>query len=127
MASLQNLPDLVEAGGNYIENNQELQQLFHQNYQPPLIDLEKLATYPEGTMGKLFAEEMLRSGFDPNLFIRESGNSLKEDNFASYVHNLRLKTHDIHHFITGFDTSIAGEVGLSAFYFSQSRITLSLF
>jgi ubiquinone biosynthesis protein COQ4 len=41
------------------------------------------------------------------------------DSDATYVRNHLRETHDIWHAVLGFDTSIAGELGVQAFYLAQ--------
>jgi hypothetical protein len=57
---------------------------------------------------------MKRKGFDPNL---HSGMTAKSD--AEYVELRLSQTHDLWHIITGFDTSVVGEIGLQAFHLPQ--------
>ena len=40
---------------------------------------------------------------------------------ADYLFTRRIRTHDIHHYLTNFDTSVAGELGVAAVYYVQTR------
>jgi ubiquinone biosynthesis protein Coq4 len=45
---------------------------------------------------------------------------------ARYLTRRRTMTHDIHHTVTGFDTDLPGEVGVSAVYLAQIHQPVSL-
>ena len=86
-----------------------------------LPDLEALGRLPEGTLGRVFAEHMRRNGLDPAaLPQRESRDELE------YVIAHLYETHDVWHAVTGFDTDVAGELGLQAFYVAQVEGQLGL-
>lgn len=88
--------------------------LIRDRYIPPAHDLETLLTYPEESLGYRYAVAMKQSGFDPNL---HAGMSAATD--AQYVELRLSQTHDIWHLVTGFDTSLIGEIGLQAFHLAQ--------
>jgi ubiquinone biosynthesis protein Coq4 len=77
------------------------------------IDLAALATLPEGTVGRVFADHCRARSLNPNL-----------TNFPAttppelLLHNL-YATHDIWHVVTGWGTDLPGEMGLGAFYAAQ--------
>jgi ubiquinone biosynthesis protein Coq4 len=83
-------------------------------YIPPAHDLEALLTYPQDSLGYIYAATMKKTGFDPNL---HAGMTAESD--AQYVELRLSQTHDIWHIITGFDTSPIGEIGLQAFHLPQ--------
>lgn len=89
-------------------------ELICDRYIPPAHDLDQLLTYPENSLGYIYATAMKKSGFDPNL---HAGMTAKSD--AHYVELRLSQTHDIWHIITGFDTSAIGEIGLQAFHLPQ--------
>ncbi len=88
--------------------------LIRDRYIPPTHDLETLLTYPTDSLGYIYAAAMKEKGFDPNL---HAGMTAKTD--AEYVELRLSQTHDLWHIITGFDTSVVGEIGLQAFHLSQ--------
>jgi ubiquinone biosynthesis protein Coq4 len=88
--------------------------LIRDRYIPPAHDLETLLTLPSDSLGYIYAAEMKRKGFDPNL---HAGMTAKSD--AEYVELRLSQTHDLWHIITGFNTSVVGEIGLQAFHLSQ--------
>jgi len=88
--------------------------LIRDRYIPPAHDLEILLTYPTDSLGYIYATEMKKKGFDPNL---HTGMTAKTD--AEYVELRLSQTHDLWHIVTGFDTSVVGEIGLQAFHLPQ--------
>lgn len=88
--------------------------LIRDRHIPPAHDLETLLTYPIDSLGYIYAVEMKKKGFDPNL---HAGMTAKTD--AEYVELRLSQTHDLWHIVTGFDTSVVGEIGLQAFHLPQ--------
>jgi ubiquinone biosynthesis protein COQ4 len=89
-------------------------ELIDNRYIPLAHDLDQLLTYPENSLGYIYAKAMKESGFDPNL---HAGMTAESD--AHYVELRLSQTHDIWHILTGFSTSFSGEMGLQAFYLPQ--------
>jgi len=88
--------------------------LIRDRYIPPSHDLDKLLTYPPDSLGYLYAAQMKKMGFDPNL---HADMTAKSD--AEYVELRLSQTHDLWHIVTGFDASEIGEIGLQAFHLPQ--------
>jgi ubiquinone biosynthesis protein Coq4 len=78
------------------------------------IDLDCLARLPRGTLGRAFADHMRARGLDPAALPRMEANDP-----LSFVRAHLFETHDVWHVVTGFDTDVAGELGLQAFYMAQ--------
>jgi ubiquinone biosynthesis protein COQ4 len=76
----------------------------------PELTLEKLALYPEGTLGKLFSGYFQRNGIKP--FTYEF--PLKSD--ADFLYKRYRETHDLHHLLTGYGIDDFGEIEIQAFY-----------
>jgi ubiquinone biosynthesis protein COQ4 len=89
-------------------------ELIGDRYIPPAHDLDQLLTYPENSLGYIYAKAMKKSGFDTNL---HAGMTAESD--AHYVELRLSQTHDIWHILTGFSTSFIGEIGLQAFHLPQ--------
>lgn len=89
-------------------------QLIRNRYIPPAHDLAQLLSYPQDSLGYIYAAAMKKAGFDPNL---HAGMLDRSD--AHYVELRLSQTHDIWHIVTGFDTSGIGEIGLQAFHLPQ--------
>ena len=85
------------------------------------IDLAALRTLPAGTLGRVFAEHLIDNNLDPA--------SIPVPSFPAgdvrYVKTHLRETHDIWHIATGFNTDVAGEIGLQAFYLAQLPSRLS--
>ncbi|NVB38996.1 hypothetical protein G6O69_14230 [Pseudenhygromyxa sp. WMMC2535] len=79
----------------------------------PDIDLDKLASLPEGTLGHEFASYFKKNGIDVFGF----DFALNSD--ADYLNKRYRETHDIHHIITGYGIDPIGEIELQAFYYGN--------
>lgn len=88
--------------------------LIDERWIPPTHDLAQLAALPEGSLGQVYAASLARLGYDPNLHA-----GMEPLNDAFYVELRLSQTHDLWHVVTGFDTSVIGEIGLQAFHLSQ--------
>jgi ubiquinone biosynthesis protein COQ4 len=89
-------------------------KLIRDRYISPRHDLDRLLTYPQDSLGYIYATQMKKAGFDPNLHI---GMTAETD--AKYVELRLSQTHDLWHIVTGFDTSPIGEIGLQAVHLAQ--------
>ena len=85
---------------------------------PPLA---VLAALPAGTVGRAFADYLSRNGIDPSALPRRPS-----PDELSYVRAHLFETHDLWHVATGFETDVAGELGLQAFYLAQAEGRLPL-
>jgi len=77
------------------------------------IDLAALATLPEGTVGRAFADHCRARNLNPNLTNYPTSTPQE-----LLFHNL-YATHDIWHVVTGWGNDLPGEMGLGAFYAAQ--------
>jgi ubiquinone biosynthesis protein COQ4 len=77
------------------------------------IDLELLASLPEGTLGHVFADHCRARGLNPNLGYIPPGSEVDW-----LLHHL-ASTHDVWHVVTGWGNDEVGEYGLGAFYTAQ--------
>ncbi|WP_271253961.1 Coq4 family protein [Pseudanabaena sp. Chao 1811] len=80
------------------------------------VDLEQLAILPKHTLGYAYAQHMFKNNLKP-LQIKPSNNDYEF--LGAHI----TETHDIWHVITGFETTIIGEIQLEAFYVSQMRFS----
>jgi ubiquinone biosynthesis protein COQ4 len=78
------------------------------------IDVERLGRMPEGTLGRAVAEFLRARDLDPKDLPRQDA-----WDEGSFVRAHLYETHDIWHVVTGFDTDVAGELGVQAFYSAQ--------
>ena len=78
------------------------------------FDLAVLGKKEPSTLGREFADHMRRNNLDPSaLPLLPSRTEL--DFFRAHLY----ETHDIFHVVTGFNTDVASELGLQAFYLTQ--------
>jgi ubiquinone biosynthesis protein Coq4 len=78
--------------------------------------LPTLRRLPEGTFGRAVAGFLDARGLDPENLPRRTA---ADD--AQFLTAHLYETHDIWHVATGFDTDVAGELGLQAFYAAQMQ------
>lgn len=88
---------------------------------PPLPSVATLATLPEGTLGRAYADMMTRDGITPE--------ALAEDRAAHPADRFRRHmklSHDLWHVATGFPTDVTGELGMQAFGLAQYGSPLAM-
>ncbi len=78
------------------------------------LDLARLRRLPAGSFGRETARFLDERGLDPGALPHRPA-----DDARSFVRAHLYETHDLWHVATGFDTDVAGEVGLQAFYLAQ--------
>jgi ubiquinone biosynthesis protein COQ4 len=78
------------------------------------IDLPALRALPDHTFGRAVARFFDERGLDPAAMPKRPAPTDVE-----YVRAHLYETHDLWHVATGFETDVAGEVGLQAFYLAQ--------
>jgi len=81
---------------------------------PGQHNIERLADLPQGSLGAAYAAAVTRLGYDPDLHA-----GMEASSEAAYVEIRLSQTHDLWHVLTGFDTSLLGEIGLQAFHLGQ--------
>jgi len=77
-------------------------------------NIDDLLALPERTLGYEFANHMKENRLSSEFYTHTNTATPMQ-----YLRNRLLKTHDIIHVMTGFDTSEDGEVGVQAFYLAQ--------
>jgi len=78
------------------------------------VDLPALSRLPPGTLGRTYADFMKANSLVPDALPRLPA---KDD--GEFLRAHLYETHDMWHAITGFDSDIAGELGLQGFYSAQ--------
>ncbi len=87
----------------------------------PEQKLSTLRALPPGTLGREYARFLDANGIEP-LEI----SAVMKERFRRNPYALRYTTtHDLHHVLTGFDTGLAGEVGVIAFNVGQGSAPVS--
>ena len=110
----------------------EIAQMVDEGWEPPHLTLDELKRMPEGLLGRVYAQRMLADGLDPDVIRRNAVSAALEPGEnelarkARWLTRRRTMTHDIHHTVTGFNTDLPGEVGISAVYLAQIHQPVSL-
>ncbi len=90
-------------------------------------DLKKLASLPQGSLGKVYAMHMLENNLDPKFYADSKFDDHNVDgNRWEYFRVYSLQSHDIWHVLTGYKTDYLGEIGIFSFLFGQVNISLYL-
>ncbi len=91
----------------------------------PSINAKTLAqchTFPQGTVGRAYADFMQANRLSPELFqAPERGEGKK----TRYVEQRMRQTHDLWHVLTGYGTDVPGELELQAFTYGQTGSPMS--
>ncbi len=78
------------------------------------VKVDALLAYAPGTLGRAFGEFLKQRNLDPAaLPVRPANDGIE------YAMAHLYETHDVWHVVTGFETDVAGELGLQAFYAAQ--------
>lgn len=98
-----------------LEQDPEVAAIFAKKPRLGPVDQDALARLPEGTVGRAYADFMRARG------LRHEDLTLVDSDEADmdWIRNHLRETHDLWHVVTGFDTDVAGELGLQAFYLAQ--------
>ncbi|MCB9593319.1 MAG: hypothetical protein H6719_11365 [Sandaracinaceae bacterium] len=78
------------------------------------VDQAALGRLPEGTLGHAYASFMGARGLS-----HEDLKLVEGEKDMDWIRNHLRETHDLWHVLTGFDTDVAGELGLQTFYLAQ--------
>lgn len=106
-------PEAIDAFLARIRQDEKSRIVLNERFEKPWR-VEELAKLPQGTLGYAYARHMIDNHLDADFFDNVPGASDR-----AYVQMRMRRTHDIWHVLTGFDTSIPGEVGLQAFQQAQ--------
>ncbi len=102
----------------------EAAALFDERWTLPAIDLAAMQQLPEGSFGRIYADYMVSTGFDPNYVISLAPVEVTDD--LTYFTYLWRTTHDFHHLAANIGTDGRGEVALQAFLAGQMPNAFSL-
>lgn len=103
-----------DLAAKYLKSDPLSLALIRERYLPPAHNLDKLLECSPNSLGHIYATQMKKQGFDPDLYSHMQINS-----DASYVEARLSQTHDIWHVVTGFGVSGIDEIGLQAFHLTQ--------
>jgi len=92
-----------------------LVELFREGYDPDL-DVARLETLPEGTLGREYARFIRANAIDPLGDLLEMP---PPRNVLEYTFRRAYKLHDVMHVVLGCDTSVLGEVRIVSYSVGQ--------
>ncbi|NKB74434.1 MAG: hypothetical protein GKR83_07940 [Synechococcus sp. s2_metabat2_7] len=113
---------LGEQTVRHLLSNSQFKALVDEGWRPARIDLQKLQTLPEGSLGRCYADQLINQGITPDTLIDPSPVT-NENEFV--IHRLK-ETHDIVHVLTGFGVDGISEIGLQGFNLAQNRSPLAV-
>jgi ubiquinone biosynthesis protein Coq4 len=96
--------------------------LMDEGWRPQPIDLQQLQNLPEGSLGRVYADQLISQGITPDSLIDPSPVTNSQE---FVVHRLN-ETHDIVHVLTGFGIDGTSELGLQGFNLAQNRSPLAV-
>ena len=115
------LPELFEAHGRFAMSDPAVAALARERYEPPPYDMKELLTLPPGSLGHEYASMMTSRGLTVEKLVQDFDAVPRDARDVDYLYSRRFRTHDLHHLLANFDTSIAGELGVAAIYYMQTR------
>ncbi len=89
-----------------------------------ILEPERLADLPEGSLGREYYEHCRHNDLDPKLISTESNAVAAEipaTEIHRFVYGLHRDSHDFWHVLTGYGIDMAGEAGIIAFTYGQLR------
>ena len=107
---------------SHLLKDSQFKSLVKERWRPQPIDLSALQTLPEGSLGRCYADQLIRQDITPETLIDPSPVDSEKD---FIVHRLK-ETHDITHVLTGFGIDGASELGLQGFNLAQNRSPLAV-
>jgi ubiquinone biosynthesis protein COQ4 len=90
------------------------------------LDYGELAQLPANTFGHQFVAYMRRKGFTQEAFI-EAYPPLRETTGHQWLVKRFARLHDVFHFLAGFETTVADEMGMLAFNVRNFQEPFSIF
>jgi ubiquinone biosynthesis protein Coq4 len=106
----------------HLLSNSQFKALVDEGWRPDPIDLQKLQTLPEGSLGRCYANQLISLGITPDTLIDPS----PVTNANEFVIHRLKETHDIVHVLTGFGIDGISEIGLQGFNLAQNRSPLAV-
>jgi len=113
---------LGEQTVRHLLSDRHFKALVDEGWRPDPIDLQKLQTLPEGSLGRCYADQLISQGITPDTLIDPS----PVTNANEFVIHRLKETHDIVHVLTGFGVDGISEIGLQGFNLAQNRSPLAV-
>ncbi len=98
----------------------EFKQLWESRYFLNLPPIKELVLFPKDTLGYEYAAYMLQNSLRADFYP-----VITPDTPVKYISMLSRQSHDLWHVVTGYDTSVIGEIALQSFYTAQTDSALS--
>jgi len=117
IASSMEESDLLNYMRETLLQDQQMKALISERWQPPKYTLEELQRLPEGTLGNIYANQLISLNLSPDDLLPKGEINTDTD----YIQLRARQTHDIIHVITGFKTDEIGEISLQAFNLAQFK------
>ncbi|RYZ81481.1 MAG: hypothetical protein EOP06_23390 [Proteobacteria bacterium] len=105
---------------NHLRSLPGADQILREKRLLPSMDLTRLKSYPSDSLGYVYSRHMEMNKLDPEFYDVDFSDDM------TYVFYRYGKIHDLLHILTGFDTSIEGEIGLLSYSYAQNRGSGSL-
>ncbi len=124
MEKLQGNKDMYQRSRQILEDKDpEIFNLFkeYQDGRHELLDnsqltLEKLSNMPSGSLGKFYAEFLIKNNMSPSPIM---ANSVEDTDFLDFYRTRTLIFHDFIHVLCGLEVDMFGEFGTNGVYVSQ--------
>ncbi len=97
-------------------------EMLKDRYLSPTPDVDRLASLPDGSLGREFERYLTENQLDANL-LRESAfiaAHYERGQDVGYLAERGFQLHDLFHVLTGFDTTPLGEVRVVSFTVAQT-------
>ena len=120
-ASLKDSP-LGEQMVQHLLTDHQFRSLVDEGWRPAPINLDQLQQLPEGSLGRVYADQLIRQGITPDTLIDPSPVTNPRE---FVVHRLK-ETHDIVHVLTGCGIDGVSELGLQGCNLAQNRSPLAV-
>lgn len=92
-------------------------RMLDEHYLPAPCSLDDLAVHPPGTLGAAYRHHMIENDLSPDYFQTPLvPQGVKDADDFAYARLRFYQTHDVWHAVTGYPTSVLGEVGIVGFY-----------
>jgi ubiquinone biosynthesis protein Coq4 len=111
---------LLQDEHDWLTQQSENRETFSKRKMLQKYDLHSMRQLPANSLGRLYADHMFDNNLQPDFY-----EEIEVKTDSDYIVMRMRETHDFWHVMTGFDTSVEGEIGVQAFMMAQIRSPLS--
>lgn len=86
---------------------------------PPLLEIESLQNYAEGSLGRTLYKMLVENGYDAEVLDREAIGLANLLPAMRYLNTRILQMHDVWHLVADYETTGSHEIAISAFQLAQ--------